>query len=348
VRPDQFRRCPSHCEQIPPQSGKYTASPSKVGVAETSPPVVNTHFGVRPLTLAGLIVCSAGWLQVLFKILSGYSPLAQSQSPEPICAQSAINRTESEQHLEPAGRTHDQPANVSGLTPKWCSQRAAMFPRLPPWDGDAVYFPDWGGNLFAVKKDSGELIWSHKISEYDGVEGAVSRVSPAVEGNQVIIGDLQSPKLVHNGANVISVDRETGTLRWITQVESHPAAIITGSPVVFNGVVYIGVSSTEETLALDPTYPCCSFRGSIVALNEKTARFSGRRSTCRKMAEKREDTAAERFGNRLRLIPSAACSLSVQETTTRRRQKWKRARTRLRWRTAPRLTISSTRRLRWI
>src|SRR5258707_5925802 len=162
------------------------------------------------------------------------------------------------------------PANVNGLSPKWVFTTGGDVSATPTVDGDAVYFPDWGGNLFAVKKDSGQLIWSHKISEYDGVEGAVSRVSPAVDGNQVIIGDIQSSKLVHNGANVFSVDRETGTLRWITQVDTHPAAIITGSPVVFKGVVYIGVSSSEETLALDPTYSCCSFGGSIVALNEKT------------------------------------------------------------------------------
>jgi len=162
------------------------------------------------------------------------------------------------------------PANVNGLTPKWVFTTGGDVSATPTVDGDAVYFPDWGGNLFAVAKDSGHLIWSHKISDYDGVDGAISRVSPAVDGKQVIIGDIQSSKLVHNGANVISVDRETGTLRWITQVDAHPAAIITGSPVVFNGVIYIGVSSSEETLALDPTYPCCSFRGSIVALNEKT------------------------------------------------------------------------------
>src|ERR1700675_1497106 len=54
-------------DRFPPQSGKYTASPSTVGVAETSPPAVNTHFGVRPLTLAGLMECSAGWLQLLFR-----------------------------------------------------------------------------------------------------------------------------------------------------------------------------------------------------------------------------------------------------------------------------------------
>ena len=162
------------------------------------------------------------------------------------------------------------PANVNDLSPKWVFTTGGDVSATPTVDGDAVYFPDWGGNLFAVDKNSGRLIWSHKISDYDGVTGAISRVSPAVDGHQVIIGDILNGKQVHNGANVISVDRETGTLRWMTKVDNHPAAIITGSPVVFDGVVYIGVSSSEESLATDPTYPCCSFRGSIVALDEKT------------------------------------------------------------------------------
>ena len=161
------------------------------------------------------------------------------------------------------------PSNVKGLKPKWVFTTGGDVSATPTVDGDAVYFPDWGGNLFAVKKDNGHLIWSHKISEYDGVAGAISRVSPAVDKDQLIIGDILSSNQVHNGANVISVDRETGALRWITQVDSHPAAIITGSPVVFDGVVYIGISSSEETLATNPAYPCCSFRGSIVALDAR-------------------------------------------------------------------------------
>src|SRR5467141_3229192 len=139
------------------------------------------------------------------------------------------------------------PANVKELKPKWVFTTGGDVSATPTVDGDAVYFPDWAGNLFAVKKDSGRLIWSHKISDYDGVDGAISRVSPAVDGNQVIIGDILSSKKVHNGANVISVDRESGTLRWMTRVDDHPAAIITGSPVVFDGVVYIGVSSSERS-----------------------------------------------------------------------------------------------------
>jgi polyvinyl alcohol dehydrogenase (cytochrome) len=162
------------------------------------------------------------------------------------------------------------PSNVQRLNPKWVFTTGGDVSATPTVGDDAIYFPDWGGNLFAVNKNSGRLIWSHRISDYDGVAGAISRVSPAVDGDQLIIGDILSSKQVHNGANVIALDRHTGTLRWVTQVDTHPAAIITGSPVVFNGIVYIGVSSNEESLALDPAYPCCSFRGSIVALDAKT------------------------------------------------------------------------------
>src|SRR6202035_217212 len=185
---------------------------------------------------------------------------AQSQSPEARSGQwrnagQNLNNTWS----QPAEHSIS-PANVKGLSPKWVFTTGGDVSATPTVDGDAVYFPDWGGNLFAVEKDSGRLIWSHKISDYDGVTGAISRVSPAVDGNQVIVGDILNSKKVHNGANVISVDRETGTIRWMTQVDTHPAAVITGSPVVFDGVVYIGVSSSEETLALNAAYPCCSFR----------------------------------------------------------------------------------------
>src|SRR5580692_12477114 len=86
------------------------------------------------------------------------------------------------------------PANVKELRPKWVFTTGGDVSATPTVDGDAVYFPDWGGSLFAVEKNSGRLIWSHKISDYDGVDGAISRVSPAVDGNQLIIGDILNGK----------------------------------------------------------------------------------------------------------------------------------------------------------
>src|SRR5258705_1440660 len=161
------------------------------------------------------------------------------------------------------------PSNVKRLKPKWVFTTGGDVSATPTVAGDAVYFPDWAGDLFAVNKHSGRLMWSHKISDYDGVPGAISRVSPAVDHDQLIIGDILSSKETHAGANVIAVDRRTGELRSIKNVETHPAAIITGSPVVFDGVIYIGASSNEETLATNPAYPFFRFRGTVVALDRR-------------------------------------------------------------------------------
>src|SRR5438270_3429946 len=81
------------------------------------------------------------------------------------------------------------PSNVKGLKPKWVFTTGGDVSATPTVEGDAVYFPDWAGNLFAVEKDSGKLIWSHKVSEYDGRATAISRVSPAVSNNELIFGD---------------------------------------------------------------------------------------------------------------------------------------------------------------
>jgi polyvinyl alcohol dehydrogenase (cytochrome) len=209
--------------------------------------------------ISGLLLVSA---------LSAQSPSDESRSGQWRVMGQNLDNSRS----QPAEHTIT-PANVNGLNPKWVFTTSNDVSATPTVDGDAVYFPDWGGNLYAVKKDSGRLIWSHKISDYNGVATSISRVSPAVDHDQLIIGDIYNPLfslVAHNGANLISIDRETGTRRWITQVDSHPAAIITGSPVVFDGVIYVGVSSEEETLAGDLTYPCCTFRGSVVAVDAKT------------------------------------------------------------------------------
>lgn len=170
-------------------------------------------------------------------------------------------------------------SNVGTLTPKWVFTTGGDVSATPTVAGNAVYFPDWAGNLYAVNKDTGQLIWSQKISAYDGFSTAISRVSPAVYGSELIIGDIENPKgilnngnTIANGANIIAVDRNTGALRWITKVESYPAAIITGSPVVYNDTVYVGVSANEESmLAHMPAYTrCCAFRGSVIALDANT------------------------------------------------------------------------------
>ena len=70
---------------------------------------------------------------------------------------------------------------------------------------------------------------------------------------------------------VYAVDATTGTLRWRVKIDEHPSSTITGSPVYHEGRLYVPVSSLEETSA-DPHYACCTFRGSVVALDAATGR----------------------------------------------------------------------------
>src|SRR4051812_44302052 len=162
------------------------------------------------------------------------------------------------------------PGNVHTLTPRWTFTTGGDVSATPTVAGNSVYFGDWAGNLYAVRADTGKLEWSHSVAEYNGRPGSIVRVSPAIAGDVIIVGDNLPTAAPHDGAHVFAVDRETGRLRWKTTVDQHLAAIITGSPVVNNGVVYIGVSSDEEALAKSDTYPCCTFRGSMAALNANT------------------------------------------------------------------------------
>src|SRR5258706_2816713 len=65
------------------------------------------------------------------------------------------------------------PTNVQNLKTKWVFTTGGDVSATPTVDGDAVYFPEWAGNLFAVEKNSGRLICGAKISEYDHFNCAV-------------------------------------------------------------------------------------------------------------------------------------------------------------------------------
>jgi polyvinyl alcohol dehydrogenase (cytochrome) len=166
-------------------------------------------------------------------------------------------------------------SNVKHLTTKWVFTTGGSVSATPAVVNGSVYFPDWAGNFYAIDAATGQLNWSNTISYWTGVPGDFARDDPAFDGGTIFIGDqggqlasFSTSGVSGPGARVIAVNAQTGQAIWVKQVESSAAAMITGSPVVYGGMVYVGVSSNEEYLAKNPNYPCCSFRGSVVALDE--------------------------------------------------------------------------------
>ncbi|MEU3457741.1 PQQ-binding-like beta-propeller repeat protein [Micromonospora sp. NPDC006766] len=161
--------------------------------------------------------------------------------------------------------------NVSRLKAKWTFATHGDVSATPIVSQGAVYFPDWGGYLYKLNAATGKQIWSRKISDYDGVAGSISRTAVAISGNTLYLG-------TQSGARLLAVDANTGSLKWSRQLDAHAAAVLTMSPIVYNGVVYEGVSSTEgEMSAFVPGYRCCTFRGSFNAVDAATGKILWKR-----------------------------------------------------------------------
>ena len=162
-------------------------------------------------------------------------------------------------------------ATVGKLAPKWVFTAGGEVSATPAVDGTRVYFPDWGGNLFAVDRATGQQVWKARIADATGVAGDKARATPALSGNKVVVGTQGGPFGAGGGGRVLAYDKDTGALLWNTAVDSHYAAIITQSATIHDGRVLVGTASLEEALAaFIPGYPCCSFRGAMAALDLET------------------------------------------------------------------------------
>jgi polyvinyl alcohol dehydrogenase (cytochrome) len=166
-----------------------------------------------------------------------------------------------------ASETKISVANVGNLKTQWVFTTEGDVSATPAVEGGRIYVPDWKGNLYAVDRNTGRQVWSKTIASYTGITGDKARATPAISEGVLVIGN-QGP--FGGGGAVMGIDKDTGTLLWKTQVESHFAAIITQSATIYNGVVYVGVASQEEALSASGSYPCCSFRGSMAALDLRT------------------------------------------------------------------------------
>jgi polyvinyl alcohol dehydrogenase (cytochrome) len=118
-----------------------------------------------------------------------------------------------------------------------------------------VFVGSASGLVQALEGERGCLKWSWQAN------GPV-RTAPVVttlDGRRaLLIGDLTGW--------FYALDAATGEILWRVQLETHDSTRLTAAAAVHDGVAYVPVSSWEESRAGDPAYPCCTFRGSVVAV----------------------------------------------------------------------------------
>lgn len=132
--------------------------------------------------------------------------------------------------------------------------------------GETLFVPSATGRVFALDAESGCTRWSWQADApvRNAVSiGALPPASPA--RTAAFFGDEKGV--------AYALDADTGRLLWKTQVDEHPLARITGSPTFYGDTLYVPVSSMEEGTEWDRSYPCCTFRGSVVALDGASGRI---------------------------------------------------------------------------
>ena len=153
-------------------------------------------------------------------------------------------------------------ADVPRLKVKWAwAHPGPMATGQPTVIGERLFLTVEAGLIVSLNAQTGCHYWSMKAGA--AVRAAVS-VSQFKNKYALYFGDEKS--------FVQALDADTGKLLWKTKVEDHFLARITGSPVLHRGRLYVPVSSFEETAGRDDKYECCTFRGSLVALDALTGK----------------------------------------------------------------------------
>jgi polyvinyl alcohol dehydrogenase (cytochrome) len=169
-------------------------------------------------------------------------------------------------------------ADLPRLQLKWAfgfSNAMAARPQ-PTVVGGRLFAPSENGHVYALNPHSGCRYWTYKAQA--GIPTAVVvgqyRDASGNPGLALYFGDRK--------ANAYAVDAQTGREIWVRKVDTHASAAITGS-LAFDGTrVFVPVQGlNEEAMGGFAGYPCCTFRGSVSALDASTGNLIWKTYTVR-------------------------------------------------------------------
>ena len=166
--------------------------------------------------------------------------------------------------FQPADAAGMNGRDVARLKLKWAFglPGASSGGTQPVVAGGRLYAGDAEGDLFALDAKSGCIIWRTEVEA--GIRSAITLGERSGGGLAAYFGD--------QAANMYAVDAATGKVMWKVRVDDHPQAAITAASALYAGRLYVPVSSREEAKVADPRYPCCVFRGSVLALDAATGK----------------------------------------------------------------------------
>lgn len=193
------------------------------------------------------------------------------------------------------GNTRHIPAAIAGITAEDLDgltvSTAIALPGAnrvrsqPALAGGLLFVGSHTGRVYALQPESGCVRWQYQ---------AAGEVRTGIVVEPWERGDAVRPRLFFGDVlgNLYGLDAASGAPLWRRRVDDHPNATITGTPSWHDGRLYVPVSSLEVSLAVDPGYECCTFRGAVAAYDAGTGEALWKRFTIDEPAAPRGRNAA--------------------------------------------------------
>ena len=237
-------------------TGAMATAAQKLSAGEKE--VLAAYLGGRPLDLA-----DAGGAKTMRDHCDANAPLENISSGPAWNGWGVSLANTRFEDAQDAGITAQQ---VPDLKLKW----AFGFPNgdtsfgQPSIVGGRVFVGSDIGYFYALNAETGCVYWSYRAQATVRTAAIVGPVTGhGTTKYAVYFGDFRG--------NVYALDASTGKPLWIKNViDNNYVARLSAGPTLYKGRLYVPVSSTEEVFAADPSYACCTFRGSVVALDANT------------------------------------------------------------------------------
>jgi polyvinyl alcohol dehydrogenase (cytochrome) len=150
-------------------------------------------------------------------------------------------------------------ADLPRLKLKWAFgyQGVAAARAQPIIAGGRLFIASENAEVHSLDPKTGCTHWTFKAQA--GVRSAL--VAGAYKGGTAVF-------FADSKANAYAVDANTGQQIWAQKIDDHPSAAVTGGLTYHNGRVFVPVQGlNEEGQGGRGGYQCCTFRGSLVALD---------------------------------------------------------------------------------
>lgn len=169
-------------------------------------------------------------------------------------------------------------ADIPKLKVKWAFSYVGTKNTEPLIFGDRVFVGSLSGKVYSLDAKTGCVHWRY---DWRGGARASMTIAPYAKAPSKYVLYVGDDRM-----NIHAIDAGSGKELWNSHIFEHKVGRITGSPTLYNNVLYVPLSASEESQGNVAAYECCTFIGTVVAVSAEDGKVLWTQSILDKVTPK--------------------------------------------------------------